>query len=81
MTDLITHLTISPYIKALILMAGVIGAFAFAIRILEPVIKFSLKMISRLDTGGGALLRIGVHSVILFLIFAAYVRVFFPKAG
>ncbi len=36
-------------------------------------------MIAKLDTGGGALLRIGVHLVILFLIFATYVHVFFPK--
>jgi hypothetical protein len=81
MTDTLTHLTLSPYLKALLLMVGVIGVFAFALRIIEPIIRGSLKMIAKLDTGGGALLRIGVHLVILFLIFAAYVRVFFPKAG
>jgi hypothetical protein len=80
MTDTLTHLTLSPYLKALLLMVGVIGVFAFALRIIEPVIRGSLKVIAKLDTGGGALLRIGVHLVILFLIFAAYVRVFFPKA-
>ncbi len=81
MTDTLTHLTLSPYIKALLLMVGVIGVFAFALRIIEPVIRGTLKMISKLDAGGGALLRIGVHVIIIFLIFAAYVRVFFPKAG
>ena len=81
MTDTLTHLALSPYVKALLLMVGVIGVFAFALRIIEPVIRGSLKMIAKLDTGGSALLRIGVHTVILFLIFAAYVRVFFPKAG
>jgi hypothetical protein len=79
MTDTLTHLMLSPYLKALLLMVGVIGVFAFALRIIEPIIRGSLKMISKLDAGGGALLRIGVHLVILFLIFAAYVRVFFPK--
>jgi hypothetical protein len=78
MTDTLTHLMLSPYLKALLLMVGVIGVFAFALRIIEPIIRGSLKMISKLDSGGGALLRIGVHLVILFLIFAAYVRVFFP---
>lgn len=82
MTDTLTHLSsLSPYLKALLLMVGVIGVFAFALRIIEPVIRGTLKMIARLDAGGGALLRVGVHLVILFLIFAAYVRVFFPKAG
>jgi hypothetical protein len=81
MTDTLTHLTLSPYLKALLLMIGVIGVFAFALRIIEPVIRGTLKVISKLDTGGGAMLRIGVHAVILFLIFAAYVRVFFPKVG
>jgi len=78
MTDAITHLTISPYLKALILMAGVIGAFAFAIRILEPVIKWVLKFIAKFESGGGALVRVGLHLIILFLIFAGYVRTFFP---
>jgi len=78
MTDIITHLTISPYFKALILMAGVIGAFAFAIRILEPVIKWTLKTVAKFESGGGALVRVGLHFIILFLIFAAYVRTFFP---
>ncbi len=77
MTDGITHLMLSPYLKALLLMVGVIGVFAFALRIIEPVIRGSLKMISKLDAGG-AMMRIGVHLIILFLIFAAYVRVFFP---
>ncbi len=78
LTDVITHLTISPYLKALFLMIGVIGAFAFAIRILEPVIRGSLKVISKLDSGGGAMVRVGLHLIILFLIFVAYVRIFFP---
>ena len=78
MEGIITHLTISPYLKALILMIGVIGAFAFAIRILEPVIKWALKFIARFESGGGALVRVGLHLIILFLIFAGYVRTFFP---
>ncbi len=78
MTDAITKLTLSPYLKALMLMVGVIGAFAFAIRILEPVVRQSLKMISKMDSGRGALTRIGLHLIILFIIFAGYVRIFFP---
>lgn len=83
MTDEITKLTLSPYIKALILMVGVIGAFAFAIRILEPVVRQSLKVISKMDSGasspmGSALTRIGLHLIILFFIFVGYVRIFFP---
>jgi hypothetical protein len=78
MTDVITHLNYSPYLKALMLMAGVIGAFAFAIRILEPVVRQSLKIISKMDSGRGALTRIGLHLVLLFIIFAGYVRIFFP---
>ncbi|HEY3874149.1 MAG TPA: hypothetical protein VGM92_01625 [Candidatus Kapabacteria bacterium] len=77
MNDAITHLELSPYTKALLLMVGVVGVFAFALRVIEPVIKGMLKMISKLDSGGGALMRVGVHAVILFLIFAAYVRIFF----
>jgi hypothetical protein len=79
MIDAITHLAFSHYLKALMLMVGVIGVFAFALRVIEPVIRGMLKMIAKLDTGGGALMRIGVHLVILFLIFAAYVRVFFSS--
>jgi hypothetical protein len=78
MTDTITRLNYSPYLKALMLMVGVIGAFAFAIRILEPVVRQSLKIISKVDSGRGALARIGLHLVILFIIFAGYVRIFFP---
>ena len=78
MTDVITRLALSPYLKALILMVGVIGAFAFAIRVLEPVVRQSLKVISKMDSGGGALTRIGLHLIILFIIFVGYVRIFFP---
>ena len=46
MTDTLTHLMFSPYLKALLLMIGVIGVFAFALRIIEPVIRGSLKMIA-----------------------------------
>ncbi|HET6401717.1 MAG TPA: hypothetical protein VFH95_09995 [Candidatus Kapabacteria bacterium] len=77
MTDAITHLNYSPYLKALMLMVGVIGAFALAIRVLEPVVRQSLKIISKVDSGRGALTRIGLHIVILFIIFAGYVRIFF----
>ncbi|MFI5200886.1 MAG: hypothetical protein ACHQNE_00680 [Candidatus Kapaibacterium sp.] len=83
MTDAITRLTLSPYLKALMLMVGVIGAFAFAIRILEPVVRRSLKVISKMDSGatspmGSALTRIGLHLIIIFIIFVGYVRIFFP---
>ncbi|GEM_PF-2535192 len=78
MSEAITHLDFSPYIKALFLMIGVIGAFAFAIRVLEPIIRGSLKVISKVDSGSGVLVRIGLHLVILFIIFAGYVRIFFP---
>jgi hypothetical protein len=78
MTEIITHLTVSPYVKALLLMAGVIGVFALAIRIIEPVIRGTLKVVSKLDSSGGAMMRIGLHLIILFLIYAGYVRTFFP---
>jgi len=58
-------------------MIGVVGLFAVAVRILEPVIGWFLKVIAGLDKGSGALLRIGLHALILFLIFVGYVRVFF----
>ena len=77
MDDTLHHLDLSPYLKALMLMVGVVGVFAFALRVIEPVIKGILKAIAKLDSGGGPLMRIGVHAVILFLIFAAYVRIFF----
>jgi hypothetical protein len=79
MTEIITHLTVSPYVKALLLMAGVIGVFALAIRIIEPVIRGTLKVVSKLDSSGGAMMRIGLHLIILFLIYAGYVRTFFPR--
>ena len=78
MTDAITHLNYAPYLKALMLMVGVIGAFAIAIRVLEPVVRQSLKIISKVDSGRGALTRIGLHLIILFIIFVGYVRIFFP---
>jgi len=78
MWDLITHLTVSPYAKALLLMIGVVGVFALAIRILEPAIRGTLKMVSKLDSNGGAMMRVGLHLIILFLIYAGYVRTFFP---
>jgi hypothetical protein len=77
MNDAVTHISISPYLKALLLMAGVIGAFAFALRVIEPVIKWALKVIAKVEAGGGPLVRIGLHLVIIFLIYVAYVRVFF----
>ena len=73
----VTYLDLSPYLRALILMAGVLGVFALAIRILEPVITRLLHMIAKLDKRGGALMRIGLHLAILFVIFVMYVRVFF----
>jgi hypothetical protein len=80
MWKFITSLALSNYFKAVLLMAGVVGAFALAVRVLEPVIAAVLKFIAKLDRGGGALARIGLHAVILFLIFVGYVRVFF-RAG
>ncbi len=80
MEDIITHLDLSPYLKALLLMVGVLGVFALAIRILEPVIRKSLHAVSKLDKAGGAMMRLGLHLVIFFLIYAGYVRVFFPSA-
>ena len=78
MEEIVTHLTLSPYLKALVLMAGVLGVFALAIRILEPVIRKTLHHVSRLDAAGGAMMRLGLHVLIFFLIYAGYVRVFFP---
>jgi hypothetical protein len=80
MIEIITRLQLSPYLKALLLMAGVLGVFAIAIRILEPIIRKTLHAISRLDASGGAMMRMGLHLIILFLIFVGYVRVFFPTA-
>lgn len=77
LNNLITRLPISIYLKALLLMAGVVGVFAIAVRILEPVIAWVLKFVSKLDTGSGPLLRLGLHAAILFLIFVSYVRIFF----
>jgi hypothetical protein len=79
MDELITHLALSPYLKALLLMTGVIGVFALAIRLLEPMIRGTLKMVSKLDSNGGATMRIALHAIILFLIYVGYVRVFFPS--
>ena len=79
MWNAIMKLHSTVYVKALLLMIGVIGIFALAVRILEPIIQSSLKAVSRLDAGGGALMRIGLHIVILFLIYAGYVRTFFPS--
>lgn len=79
MWNAVTQLELSQYVKALILMVGVIGVFALAVRILEPLIQSSLKAVSKLDAGGGALMRIGLHAIILFLIYAGYVRTFFPQ--
>ena len=78
MPETITHLTLSPYAKAALLMIGVIGVFALAIRLLEPVIRGTLKMVSKLDSNGGASMRIVLHLIILFLIYVGYVRIFFP---
>ena len=80
MEDIVTHLQYSPYVKALLLMAGVLGVFALAIRILEPVIRKTLHAVSKIDAGHGAMMRVGLHLVIFFLIFVGYVRVFFPTA-
>jgi hypothetical protein len=79
MEDFIKQYTLPTYLKALILMVGTLGAFALAIRIIEPIVRGTLKAVSRLDKGGGAITRIGLHLIILFLIFVAYVRVFFPN--
>ena len=73
----VTYLDISPYLRALVLMVGVLGVFALALRILEPLITHTLGLVARLDTRGGALMRIGLHIAILFVIFVLYVRVFF----
>jgi len=80
MEEIITHLSYSPYVKALLLMGGVLGVFALAIRILEPVIRRTLHAVSKLDSSGGAMMRLGLHLVIFFLIFVGYLRVFFPTA-
>lgn len=79
MEDFIKLYTIPSYLKALMLMVGVLGVFALALRIIEPIVRGTLKAVSKLDKGGGALTRIGLHLIILFLIFVAYVRVFFPQ--
>lgn len=79
MWNMITQLHTSIYLKALFLMAGVIGVFALTVRILEPIIQASLKAVAKLDSGGGVLLRLGLHSVILFLIYTGYVRTFFAS--
>jgi len=79
MDDFVKQYSLSPYLKALILMVGTLGAFALAIRIIEPIVRGTLKAVSRLDTGGSAMVRIGLHLIILFLIFVGYVRVFFPE--
>ncbi|MDP4198284.1 MAG: hypothetical protein Q8922_05205 [Bacteroidota bacterium] len=79
MEDFIHRYSISPYLKALLLMVGVLGVFALAIRIIEPIVRGTLKAVSKLDQGGGAMGRIALHVVILFLIFVCYVRVFFPN--
>ena len=78
--NLITRLSLSPYLKAAILMIGVVGLFALAVRILEPVIAWVLKMIASLDRGSGAIVLIGVHAIVLFLIYVGYLRVFFKGA-
>jgi hypothetical protein len=77
MWSMITSLTMSHYLKALLLMVGVVGVFALAVRVLEPIVGFFLKTIASFDKGGGAPLRIALHLVILFLIFVGYIRVFF----
>ncbi len=77
MWNLITTLTLSPYLKAALLMIGVIGLFAIAVRVLEPLIGSILKSIAGLEKGGGIAIRLGLHSVVLFLIYVGYVRVFF----
>jgi hypothetical protein len=78
MDELVKSLPVSSYMKALILMIGTLGVFAVAIRIIEPIVHGTLKAVSKLDSGGGALTRIGLHAIILFLIFVGYVRVFYP---
>jgi hypothetical protein len=78
MNEIIKSLSVSSYMKALILMICTLGVFAIAIRIIEPIIRGTLKVVSKLDTGSGAMTRIALHSIILFLIFVGYVRVFYP---
>jgi hypothetical protein len=78
MNEIIKSLTVSPYLKAAILMLCILCIFALAVRILEPLIRGTLKAVSKLDDGGGATMRIGLHTIILFLIFVGYVRVFYP---
>jgi hypothetical protein len=80
MWNMITTLQLDSYYKALLLMIGVVGIFALAVRVLEPVIEFILEFIASLDRGGGVLVRIGLHLIVLFLIFVGYVRVFFKTA-
>jgi hypothetical protein len=77
MWNLITTLMLSPYIKAALLMIGVVGLFAVAVRVLEPLIGSILNAIAGLEKGGGIAIRIGLHAVVLFLIYVGYVRVFF----
>lgn len=78
MDEIVKSLPLSSYMKALILMLGTLGVFAIAIRIIEPIIRGTLKAVSKLDSGGGALTRISLHAIILFLIFVGYLRVFYP---
>jgi hypothetical protein len=80
MWNLVTGLHTVVYIKALVLMVGVVGMFALAVQVLEPVIQFVLKFIAKLEAGGGVLARLGLHLLLLFLIYVGYVRIFF-KAG
>ena len=77
LANLIHEFPISMYLKALLLMIGVVGVFALAIRVLEPIIAWMLRSLSKLEKGGGPILRLGLHAIILFLIFVAYVRIFF----
>src|ERR1051325_645070 len=63
MNEIIKSLSVSSYMKALILMICTLGVFAIAIRIIEPIIRGTLKVVSKLDTGSGAMTRIALHSI------------------
>ena len=78
MEEIVKSLSVSSYLKAALLMIGTLGVFAIAIRIVEPIVRGTLKAVSKLDSGGGATMRIALHAIIIFLIFVGYVRVFYP---
>lgn len=67
----------TQYAKAGVLMVLTILLFAGGLRLAEPILRQSASVLAAIDRTSGVFVKIGLHSLVLFLLYVGYVNVFF----